>query len=137
MSPRTFDQAWPSRYLTAADLSGRSFTATIRSIEFEKMQDGSEKPVAYFNKVKKGVVLNKTKGKFLAGLAKSMKFDDWLGLEVQVREGITSFKGDEVACIKFERSEKQKAKEVKDALDGDGLPDMTGGSDEDDEDEDL
>ncbi len=136
MSPRTFDQAWPSRYLTAADLSGRSFTASIRSIEFEKMQDGSEKPVAYFNKVKKGVVLNKTKGKFLAGLAKSLKFDDWLGLEVQVREGVTSFKGDEVACIKFERSQKQKTKDVKDALD-DELPDFAGGSDEDNEDEDL
>ena len=123
MTDRTFDDAWPSRYLTAADVQGKSFTAPIARIEFEKMQDGSEKPVCYFRKVRKGVVLNKTKGKFLAGLAKSKKFSDWIGLEVHVRDGVTAFKGDEVACIKFERTPAAKAQEVQTLLD-DEMPDF-------------
>jgi len=123
MTAKTFNDAWPSRYLTAADVEGKAFTATIASVEFEKMQDGTEKPVAFFEKLQKGVVLNKTKGKFLASLSKSLKFSDWVGLEVQVRAGVTSFKGDEVACIKFERPPAAKAKQIREEL-NDDLPDF-------------
>jgi hypothetical protein len=121
MSNRTFTDAWPSKYLTAADVTGKSFNATIKNIEFEKMKDGIEKPVAYFEKSKKGVVLNKSKGKFLSSLAKSQKFDDWIGLEIQIREGVTTFAGDEVACIKFERTAAAKTAQVEDEL-NDQLP---------------
>jgi hypothetical protein len=124
-SKRTFAGAWPSKYLGDADMAGKSFTATIKRIDFEKMQDGVEKPVVYFDKVKKAVVLNKTKGRFLAELSKSLAFDDWVGLEVHVREGVTSFKGEEIACIKFERSAKAKKVQVEQEL-NDELPDFDG-----------
>ena len=123
MSNRTFADAWPSRYLTAADVQDKSFNATIKTIEFEKMKDGTEKPVAYFERMKKGVVLNKSKGKFLSGLAKSQKFDDWIGLEIKIREGLTTFAGDEVACIKFERTAATKKAQVEDEL-NDALPEF-------------
>jgi hypothetical protein len=126
MTAKNFNDAWPSRYLTAADIEGKPpFKATINRIEWEKMQDGSEKPVAYFAKMKKGVVLNKTKGKFLAGLAKSMKFDDWIGLDVQIRAGVTQFKSDEVACIKFERTAAAKKVQVAEEI-NDEIPDFNG-----------
>jgi hypothetical protein len=123
MTNRTFDDAFPSRYLTAADVEGKSFTASIRSVDYEKMRDGSEKPVVYFNKVKKACVLNKTKGKFLAGLAKSPKFDDWIGLEITVRGGVTMYQGDEIGCIKFERSAKGKKEQIAEEI-NDEMPEF-------------
>src|SRR5262249_45269396 len=131
---RTLDGAFPSRFLTSTDIAGKNFTATIKSIDYEKMTDGKEKPVVFFDGMRKGVVLNKTKAKFLAQLAKSNKFDDWIGLEIHIREGVTSFKGDEVSCIKFENTSAQQKAAVKDALDDD-LPDnLKGGEDEGDDD---
>jgi hypothetical protein len=121
---KTFADAWPSKYLTADDVAGKKFNATIKSIEFEKMKDGTEKPVAYFEKMKKGCVLNKTKGKFLASLAKSQKLDDWIGLEIQIREGVTTYAGEEVACIKFDRSAAAKKAQVAEEI-NDELPDFT------------
>ena len=139
MPKRTYSGAFPSKYLTAADIEGKNFPATIERIEYEKMRDGGEKPVAYLEGMNKAVVLNKTKAKFLTELTKSESFDDWIGVKVQIRNGVTNFAGDEVATIKFDRTPVAKKKQVKDMLDGDDLPDnlkgdVTDGG-EDDEDE--
>ena len=136
MTQRSLDGAFPSRYLTSGDVEGKRFTATIKSVEFCKMSDGQEKPVAFFEKMKKGVVLNKTKGKLIAELAKSKKFDDWVGVSVDIYGSTTDLRGEEVPCIKFARTDKQKAQQVKDAIGGDGLPDDLAG-DDDDSDDDL
>ncbi len=79
--------------------------------------------MAYFDKMKKGIVLNKSKGKFLAGLAKSQKLDDWVGLTINIRDGLTTFAGDEVACIRFERTAATKRVEVENETD-DELPEF-------------
>jgi hypothetical protein len=123
MPQRTFDAAFPSRYLTSGDVEGKRFTATIKQIEYCKMADGQEKPVAFFQGMKKGIVLNKSKAKLLAELSKSKKFDDWVGVAVEIYGSVTDLRGEEVACIKFAKTAKQKAKAVKEALDGDDLPD--------------
>jgi hypothetical protein len=117
--PRNLSGGWPGKYLTAADLAGKTLTATVSKIDYEPMQDGAEKPVAHFKELGKAVVLNKSRGKVLADIAQSPDFDDWVGVTVQVRAGITSFKGDEVRCIKFEKTTKQ----IKEALNGDDVPD--------------
>jgi hypothetical protein len=70
MTKRTLDDAFPSRYLRSPDVEGKRFTATLRQVDYEKMSDGKEKPVAYFKGMKKGVVLNKTKASFLAHVGK-------------------------------------------------------------------
>jgi len=141
MTKRNLDAAFPSRYLRSPDVEGRRFTATVKSVEYEKMADGKEKPVAYFKGMKKGVVLNKTKASFLAQLAKSRSFDDWIGTSIDICGGTTQLRGDTVSCIVFEKTKSQKAQEVKDALDDD-LPDNLKGStddedDNEDDDEDL
>jgi hypothetical protein len=137
MTKRTLDAAFPSRYLTSGDVEGKSFTATIKSVDYEKMADGQEKPVAFFEGLKKGVVLNKTKARFIALLARSKRFDDWAGIAIQICGGRTTLRGEEVPCIKFEHTAKQKTAEVRKALDGDDLPDnLKGEADGEDEDED-
>ena len=133
---RTLDAAFPSRYLTSSDVEGKRFDATLKRVDFEKMADGQEKPVAYFEGMKKGVVLNKTKAKFLASLTKSKKFDDWTGQTVSIAGSVTQLRGEEVACISFSRTEKEKAKRVREELDDD-LPDALKGDGEEDEEEDL
>jgi hypothetical protein len=135
MTKRTLDDAFPNRYLRSPDVEGKRFTATLRQVDYEKMSDGKEKPVAYFKGMKKGVVLNKTKASFLAHVAKSRSFDDWIGLSVDICGGTTQLRGDTVSCIVFEKTAAQKTQEVKDALDDD-LPDNLKGGDED-EGEDL
>jgi hypothetical protein len=136
MPKRTLDDAFPSKYLTAADVEGKTFSATIERVEYEKMRDSTEKPVAYFEGLKKAVVLNKTKAKFLAELTKSKKFDDWIGVKIQIREGTANYAGDDVPSIRFERTAAKKKADVKKALNGDDLPDsMKAGDDEDDEDD--
>jgi polyribonucleotide nucleotidyltransferase len=119
---RNLSGGWPGKYLTAADLAGKTLTATVSKIDYENMQDGTEKPVAHFTELGKAVVLNKSRGKVLADIAESPDFDDWIGVKVQIRAGLTAFKGDEVRCIKFERTSEQKTKKVKEALKGDDLP---------------
>jgi hypothetical protein len=98
---RTLDDMSTSKYMKTSDVVDNNFTATIVRIDLEKMRDGEEKDVAYFKGHQKGIVLNPTKGKILAGLAKSKNVQDWVGLDVFVCDGLTDLRGEEVPCIKF------------------------------------
>ena len=56
-------QAFPSKYLKAADLQGRSFTLTISHVSLENVgneQKQEIKPILYLRGAQKGIVLNKT-----------------------------------------------------------------------------
>jgi hypothetical protein len=136
MTKRTLDGAFPSRFLSSGDVEGKRFDAVIKRIDYEKMSDGSEKAVAFFEDMKKGCVLNKTRASFLASLTKSKKFDDWIGTSVQISGGVTQLRGEEVACIRFERTDAQKALRVKEEL-NDDLPDSMKGDVADAGDDDL
>lgn len=126
---RTLDGAFPSKYLTAADVEGKRFSAVVKAVNYEMMTDGTQKPVVLFEGLRKSVVLNKTRAKFLATLAKSKKFDDWIGQSVDICGGMTSLRGEDVTCIKFEKTAAAKKAEVKDLLDDD-LPDNLKGDDD-------
>jgi hypothetical protein len=56
-------EAYPSKYLKAADLDGQDRTVSIRACVQEELGQGAEmevKPVLYFDGGQKGLVLNKT-----------------------------------------------------------------------------
>ena len=56
-------EAYPSKYLKAADLDGQDRTVTVRACVQEELGQGAEmetKPVLYFDGGHKGLVLNKT-----------------------------------------------------------------------------
>ena len=82
MPKRTMADAFPSKYLTALDVEGKDIEAVIESVDYEKMRDGAEKPVATFEGLSKSIVLNKTKAKVLFDITGSMDFDDWVGTKV-------------------------------------------------------
>ena len=88
-------EAFPSKYLSAPDIGDREIRLVIGRIEIEKIgRDNDEKPVVYFTKAKKGLVLNKTNGKMIAG-AYGEEMDQWEDKEVILFTMMVQF-GDEM-----------------------------------------
>jgi hypothetical protein len=76
---------FPTRFVAAADLNGKSFTLTIRSVTLEDMQSHDNKtvtkPVAWFTNAAKGLVLNRTNTMIIADLY-GPETDDWAGKQI-------------------------------------------------------
>lgn len=79
-------QLFPSKYVKAADLNGKTVTLTIEKLVVEELGHGSEKerkPVLYFAKATKGLVLNRTNAMTIAGLYGD-ESDEWKGKRVSI-----------------------------------------------------
>lgn len=77
---------FPSKYVKASDLNGKTVTLTIKELVVEKIGHGAEeerKPVLYFNRATKGLVLNRTNGMTIAGLYGD-ESDDWTGKRISI-----------------------------------------------------
>jgi hypothetical protein len=77
---------FPSKYVKASDLNGRTVTLTIKELRVEEMGHGSEKerkPVLYFERATKGLVLNRTNAMIIAGLYGD-ESDDWVGKRISI-----------------------------------------------------
>ena len=91
-------EAFPSKWLKAADFKGRGVIATIDDVEMEKVGDDS-KPIVYFRGKEKGLCLNKTN----ASVIVEDYGDDtrlWKGKPIEMFPDKTSFQGKMVACIR-------------------------------------
>ncbi len=115
-------EAFPSQYLKCADLNGKPWNMKIRTVALENLGQGNdkkEKPVVYFEKAQKGLVLNKTNATTIA----KVYGDDtgaWTGQGVQVFPTTTEFKGETVDAIRVRvvqqaQSEKQPEARPNDA----------------------
>jgi len=95
------NDAFPSNYLKAADLKGRSLIVTIDRVEFEAVGQKREmKPVLYFTGKEKGVVLNKTNANKIMQLTESPVTEEWKGHSIVIYPTETSFQGEMVDCIR-------------------------------------
>jgi hypothetical protein len=78
---------FPTRFVSAADLNGKSFTLTIRSVTLEDMQSHDNKtvtkPVAWFTNAAKGLVLNRTNTMIIAELY-GPETDAWAGKRITI-----------------------------------------------------
>ena len=95
--------AFPSKYVKAADLNGKSHTVTIRVCVLEELGQGAEKeqkPVLYFHKAQKGLVLNKTNANTIA---KAYGGDTvaWEGRPVEIFPTEVEFRGQMVDGIRL------------------------------------
>ena len=89
----SFDQMFPSKYLSASDLDGEPMRVTISGLEPAQMRDGTTKYVLSFDGQKKGLILNVTNGKTLAkGFGKDSGL--WLGKEVELYAIDTEYSGE-------------------------------------------
>jgi hypothetical protein len=92
--------AYPSRFLRASDLNGRTATVTIESAEFEKF--GSEKErkiVLSFVGKDKQLILNKTNANTIAELLHSEETDDWINQRITLCARETEFQGGDGARV--------------------------------------
>lgn len=80
-------QVFPSKYVAAADLNGKTVTLTIQRVTLEEMKDHDnkmiKKPVVWFEKATKGLVLNVTNAKIIANLYGD-ETDDWKGKRIGI-----------------------------------------------------
>lgn len=78
---------FPTRFVAAADLNGKSFVLTIRSVTLEDMQSHDNKtvtkPVAWFTNATKGLVLNRTNTMIIADLY-GPETDAWAGKQITI-----------------------------------------------------
>lgn len=78
---------FPSKYVRAADLNGKTVTLTIQKCVMEEMMNHSKekerKPVLYFRNATKGLVLNRTNGMIIANLYGD-ETDEWVGRKISI-----------------------------------------------------
>lgn len=97
---------YPSKYLKAHDLRGKTVKATINHVLVEKI--GSDtKPVLYFKGKEKGMVLNKTNA-FTVSQAFGMDTDDWGGGEIEIFAAFVDFQGKQVEGLRIRLPSRQR-----------------------------
>ena len=98
--------AFPSKYLKASDLQDRNVAVTMSHVELEDIGDSERKPVLHFHGKNKGLVLNKTNSRVIAGIYG----DDtktWDGKSLVLFPAMVDFRGDQVEAIRV-RAPRQK-----------------------------
>jgi hypothetical protein len=77
---------FPSKYVKASDLNGRTVTLTITKAVLEKLGHGAEqetKLVLYFAKATKGFVTNRTNAMIVAAMYGN-ETNDWIGKRITI-----------------------------------------------------
>ncbi len=96
----TVDEAFPSNWLKAADLNNRTIKVKIDKVVFEEIgQNKDKKPVMYFEKVQKGLVLNKTNATTI-GATHGEIMEAWTGKEIELFSMMVPFQGQNVPAIR-------------------------------------
>ncbi len=96
----TVSDAFPSNFLKAADLNNRTIKVKIDKVVFEEIgQNKDKKPVMYFDKVQKGLVLNKTNATQIA-TTHGDHMEGWTGKEIELFSQMVPFQGQNVAAIR-------------------------------------
>ena len=109
------DQAFPSRYLKAADLSEDGDTILeIDNVKIEEVgRDQEKRPVIYFKDEARGVVLNKTNANTISKLY-GKETTEWQGKLVALYVAEVQFGGDMVESIRIKtKTPKGKATGIK------------------------
>lgn len=92
------NSVFPSKYLKASDLQGRTVRVTISNVVVEKIGD-DQRPVLYFQGKEKGVVLNKTNANTIANTY-GPETDGWLGAPIELFSAMVDFAGKMTEAIR-------------------------------------
>ena len=74
---------YPSKWLRAADIGGRTVKVEIHSVDMEQFQDGTSKPAVYFKNKDKALILNKTNATTIAA-SYGNDTDAWAGKPLEL-----------------------------------------------------
>jgi len=98
---------FPSRFLKAEDILDDELTLTITKVETVTLPgnkgEETDKPVAYFKEVPKGLIINKTNWKLIAEATGEEDSDDWVGKQITLFTLDVDAFGDVVAAIRVKK----------------------------------
>lgn len=83
--PMKVNDAFPSTYLKQSDLGGKRVLVTIDHVKVEDVGQGADqerKPVVYFRKAEKGMVLNRGNADSITSIVGDDETDNWGGHQV-------------------------------------------------------
>jgi hypothetical protein len=100
--------AFPSKYIAAADLQDNEVTVKITHVTTEEIGN-KQKFICYFAGKKKGLVLNKTNWNSIVRITGMDDSDDWTGLEICLFPTMVDFQGDSVPAVRVKPPRKQPA----------------------------
>lgn len=92
------EEAFPSKYLKAADLQGQQVTVRMERIERDNVGDDS-KVILYFQGKEKGLVLNVTNKNMIVDLY-GPETDDWQGQPIILYEAMVQYQSKMVPAIR-------------------------------------
>ena len=101
--------AFPSKYLRAADLQGKDVVVTMRTVTMEQMPEGENKPVLYFAGKNKGLVMNVTNARRVEDMY-GVETDTWAGKAITIYPTETEFRSEMRQCIRV-RTERPNSTE--------------------------
>ena len=101
---------FPSKYIKSAEVPEEGISLRIERVDVEVVDGKAErKPVVYFSKAKKGLVLNVTNAKKITGIVGSPDTDAWAGHTITLYRSETEFAGETVDCIRVRTAKNGKA----------------------------
>lgn len=93
------DDEYPSKYLRASDLKGRTITVVISHVDRETIGN-DKKLVLYFKGKEKGLVLNKTNSQVIGDAYGRQDTDDWRDGELELFSIMTDYQGKPVEAVR-------------------------------------
>lgn len=93
--------AFPSKYLKAADLGKSRPIVTIQNVLMEKVGDDTLPMLTMVGK-DKGLLLNRTNANMIEEIAGTFETDAWRGIKIQLYATKTDYAGKRVDCIRVE-----------------------------------
>lgn len=107
------NNAFPSTYLKAADLQGKSVNIAIERVQFEEL-GGEHKLIVYFIGSDRGLVLNKTNANIIAEMH-GPETDDWHGKKITLYPARVEFQGKIVDAIRVKLAQADRPAAVSQA----------------------
>ena len=103
------NDAFPSKFLAAADLQGNDVTVKITHISHDEI-GGKQKYICFFAGKQKGLVLNKTNFNAIVKVTGFDDTDEWSGESICLFPTMVDFQGDSVAAIRIKAPPRETAK---------------------------
>jgi hypothetical protein len=95
------NELYPSKYLKATPDVIKDLLVTIKSVVIEPLgPERDEKPVMYFNEMRKGLVINQTNFNTTARICGSDETNDWIGQKIVLTTEIVTFRGTTAPSIR-------------------------------------
>lgn len=91
--------AYPSKYVSAADLDEQDMVLTIASIDTQAFEDGTTKLVLFSHETTKGLVLNKTNARTIAAMYGD-DTDEWSGRRITIYPTWVDFAGKQTEAVR-------------------------------------